>query len=273
MRSLLPTSPQQFSGGFTLIEVLIIAPIVVLAIGGFLALIMAMVGDVLVTRDHNTMTYESQAALDTIEQDVRLSTQFLTTSGAFIAPQGSNNNFTGTAAFTSTAGNALILNAIATNKNPTDATRGLIYYANQPNPCGSLEASNQVFLINVIYFIKDGSLWRRTVVPDFNRNSPADANTICSPAPYDPWQRNSCSPGYAATTRCQSNDAKLMDNIQTLIVQYYSSPSGIIDLGPGNASSATTIKVFINGKKTTAAREITTSLSLRATKLNDISVE
>src|SRR5258708_5983535 len=101
------TLPNKNTEGFTLIEVLIIAPIVILAISGFVALMITMIGDSLATRDQNNLILETQDALDRIEQDTRLTTQFLATSMTMPSPQGSDSNFTGTAAFSST--NTLIL--------------------------------------------------------------------------------------------------------------------------------------------------------------------
>jgi hypothetical protein len=252
--------------GFTLVEVLIIAPIVILAIGGFVALMVTMVGEVLITRDQNAITYDSQSALDRIEQDVRLSTQYLVTSGVQIAPQGSDSNFTGTAAFSNTS-NTLILSELATDENPSSSTRWLIYLANQPNPCGSDQRYNRPLLTKVIYFIKSGSLWRRTIVPDWNTNATPDSNTVCS----SPWQQNSCSPGYSVATRCQTNDEKIMDNISSLTIKYYSDASSSTELDVSEATVADTIDVTINTQKTVAGGTVITDTNnVRITKANDI---
>ena len=254
--------------GFTLIEVLIIAPIVILAISGFVALMVVMAADVLVTRDENNMTYETQDALDLIEQDTRLSTQFLVTTQALPSPQGSNNNFTGTAAFTN-ASSTLILGGLTTSKNPSDPTRKIVFYAGQPNECGTKEAYNRPFIAKIVYFLKNGSLWRRVILPDYNTNVTIDDNTLCA----TPWQRNTCSPGYSPSTRCQTNDSEIMQNVDSFSVKYFSSPSSTTELGNGNALSATTIEVTLNGKKKTAGRDVDNSASLRATKLNNIDVD
>lgn len=267
MRSML-TKRARLSG-FTLIEVLIIAPVVILAIGGFVALMITMVADVLVTRDQNNMAYETQDALDLIEQDTRLATQFLTTTKTLPAPQGSDSNFTGTAAFTNGDNHTLIMGGLTTDKNPADTSRQIVYYAGQPNICGSLQAYNRPFLSKVIYFLKDGSLWRRVVLPDYNTNVALDDNTVCSV----PWQRNTCSPGYSASTRCQTNDSEIMQNVDTFNIKYFNDPSSTVEVGSGNALSATTIEVSLSGKKTTAGRSITASGTMRATKLNNIDVE
>jgi type II secretory pathway component PulJ len=258
---------QSAHAGFTLVEVLIIAPVVILAITGFVALMVAMTSDVLITRDNNTMTFETQDTLDRIEQDVHLSTQFLVTSGTFTAPQGSDSNFTGTAAFSNT--NSLILGGLTTDKNPADSTRDVVYYAGQPNVCGSQQSYNRVFLQKIMYFVKDGSLWRRAVLPNYNTNATLDDDTVCSV----PWQRNTCSPGYSPATRCQTNDTEVMKNVSSFSIKYFSDPKSTTEIGSANALAATTIEATINGSKTTAGRTITSAGSMRATKLNSIDVD
>ena len=263
------TKKREKSKGFTLVELLIIAPIVVILVSGFVALMITMVGDVLLTRSQTNATYESQDALDRIERDTRLSNSFLTTTGTLPSPQGSDGGFTGTAAFTNTS-NTIILSELPTDANPASTTRWLIYYANQPNACGSQqETANVPFTVRIVYFINNGSLWRRTIVPDFNHNTTVDSQTICSTT-HDPWQVNSCSPGYSAT-RCKTQDEELVKNITSLGVKYYSSPSGTTDLGPTGAAAATTIETTINTSSSAAGRTYTSSVSLRATRLNTTS--
>lgn len=273
MHFLLTTKRRQKTSGFTLIEVLIIAPIVIIAISGFIALMVSIVGKVLLTRDQSALSYDAQNALNRIEEDTRISAKFLTTTGTLPSPQGSDNNFTGTAAFTNTS-NTLILNALATDSNPRDYDRWLMYYDNQPNPCGSTETANRVFSTKVIYYIKSNTLWRRIYVPDWNRNTGSpDANTICTAsASYYPWQQNSCSPGYTAS-RCKSEDERVMDNVSSLSVQYFSDSNSTTDLGASGAGSATTINITIAGTKTTAGNNFTSSSSLRVTKLNNINTD
>jgi len=269
MRFTLPTNKQP-SEGFTLIEVLIIAPVVILAIGGFVALIVSMVGDVLLTRDSNALTFGTQRALDRIEQDIRLGTQFLTTTDTLTAPQGSNNNFTGNAPFTNSTANTFIMSAVTTDENPTSSTRWLVYYANQPNPCGDTQSYNRVFLMKVIYFIKDGSLWRRSVLPDYNTNeSTPDANTVCAWYDYV-YQRDSCSPGYSLSTRCETNDEQVMENVASMNVEYFAEPGDTTPIAASSAKTAKTVKITINSSKTTAGEQFTFSGSVRATRLNNI---
>jgi len=271
--SLMTKFKQKKEAGFTLIEILIIAPIVIIAISGFIALMITIVGKVLLTRDQTSVAYDSQNALDRIEQDVKLSTKFLTTTGTLPSPQGSDNNYTGTAAF-SNASNTFILNSLATDSNPHTWDRWLIYYDNQPNPCDNTQTSNRAFSVRVIYYINNNTLWRRTYVPPWNLNTGSpDANTICTySSSYYPWQKNSCSPGYVSS-QCQTEDERVMDNISSLTVQYFPDPTSSTDMGAANAASATAVNVTITGSKATVGKTFTTTSSLRAAKLNSINTD
>lgn len=259
MRSTSATNRQWRNQGFTLIEMLIIAPVVILSIGAFIALMVSLVGTVLISRDRGALTYDIQNSLDQIEQDVRISAKFQTTTGTLSAPQGSDDN---TAAFTSSS--ALVLTTLTTDKSPLDGQRQLVYYANQPNPCGTKETYNKMLYTTVVYYIKGGSLWRRVIVPTYNTNATPDANTVCR----TPWQRNSCTPGYTASPPCQTSDSEIMKNVSSMSIKYLSTPGSTADLGSSNAALASTVEVTINGQKMTGGKSITTSGVMRATKLN-----
>lgn len=239
--------------GFTLVEMLIIAPLALLVIAGFIALMVTMVGDAIANHNRNSMTFDIQSALNSIEQDVRLSTQFLDTSGTLITPQGKNDS---TSAFTSTSGD-LILGEIATTKNPLDPTRGFVYY-NAPFNCNtpSQVFKNPIYFNTIIYFVRNGSLWRRTYVPN-------PSGTPCN----TPWQVNSCFPGYTNTTRCKTSDSEIMDNVDSISISYYVNPEDTTPVAASAAKTASTIKVTINGKQTAAGRTFTSSAATRVSKL------
>lgn len=248
--------------GFTLVELLVIAPIAILVIAGFIVLMMSIVGNVMVTHDENRAMHDTSQALNTIEQDTRLSTQFLTATTSVTSPQGTGNNFAGTGNFTN-ASNTLILQTLATNKNPRDTTRQLVYYANQPDPCASLTSQSHIFAITLVYFIKDGSLWRRTLVPPNNLTSPANSTTTCSA----PWQLNSCSPGQTASI-CASEDVLLVRNVSSMNIQYLSTPSSTTPLSTAEAPNATAIKLTLTTQKKTAGRDVNSSQILVTSKMN-----
>ena len=242
------------SKGFTLVELLVIAPIALLVITGFVALMVTMVGDVIATRTNNLMTYDTQSALATIERDVRLSTEFLTTSGTLPSPQGKN----GATSEFSAAGGDLVLGSIATDKNPIDPMRSFVYY-NGPSPCGdSTTYQNRIFFITVVYTVRDGSLWRRTYVP-------VPDGTLCAPGP---WQVNSCAPGYTATdTRCRATDELVLKNVKNFTVEYYINPEDTIAAPSTSASNASSIRVSLQAEQKAAGRTVTVASAGRSSKL------
>lgn len=258
MPSTSPNNAVARQSGFTLIEMLIIAPVVILALGGFIALMVSMVGSVLITRDRSLLTYDVQNSLNLIERDVRVSTDFPSSTGTVASPQGSNDS---TAPFVSSS--ALIMSMYATNKNPDDSTRQLVYYANQPNACGSTETANKPFALQVVYYLKNGSLWRRTILPPYNRNATPDANTVCQ----DPWQRNTCSPGYTAGAPCEAADSEIMKNTDTFSFNYFATVADTTPLTFDQSTTAAAVKVSLTGRKTVAGQLVDDTGSVLASRV------
>lgn len=252
--------------GFTIIEVLIIAPIALLVIAGLVSAMVAMIGDALVTNARSVVIYNTQDALGRIEQDARISINFMNTLTNLKSPQGKDN---GTSSFQSTSGD-LILTQQATTSSPYEQTRKLVYYKNQPNDCGTNENANRVLLSRSVYFLRNGSLWRRVVVNDANRDATPDGNTVCD----TPYQRNSCAPldspaptlnGTVGST-CQTYDERLVDNVSSFSTTYYTA-TGATTTDPTQALS---IKVDLSISQTVAGQTITQSGSIRVVRSNDV---
>lgn len=259
--------------GFTIIEVLVVAPIVVLVIGAFVGLIVSMTGDILATRAANVMAYDIQDALNRIEQDVKRSGAYLATNNIELtSPQGFDN---GTSNFQNAGpdGPMLILNTYATTGNPTSTDTGFVYIANQPNACGSGQITdNQIVMFNTVYFVRDNSLWRRTVAP-------ADYDTMgCSL----PWQQPTCAPGISGAF-CATQDERLLDGITEggFELEYFADPSEAGHNTTASDSEAltadrtaalqtiTTVRVAISVEKTVAGRTFGQSGVTRAISVND----
>lgn len=261
--------------GFTLIEIMIIAPIVILVIGALISVVVSMTGEVLAARSSNVLAYNIQDTLDRIQQDVQTSGAFLSTTNIspITSPQGSDN---GTAAFKNVGGAtgaALILNAYTTDKNPANSTRNTVYLT-YPNSCSSSNSSqNAPLMVNVVYFVAGGTLWRRVVVPS--------NYTIlgCSL----PWQQSTCSPGLSGAI-CQSQDTQLVNGIVAgsgFTVNYYptstsTTPNTVaVDSGQSDANRLTamqttnTIGVTINATQTIAGRTVSQTGTIRVTGDNN----
>jgi hypothetical protein len=139
----------------------------------------------------------------------------MNTSANIPSPQGVGSNFTGTGAFADNT-KYLVLELPATDASPySNATRNLVRRANTPNPCGASSEVNTTFTVQVIYFVSNSVLYRRTYVPDFI------ASDLCS----TPWQQNSCTAAYiTAASRCRVADETIAENVMHLSIEYFQSP-------------------------------------------------
>jgi len=277
--------------GFTLIEMMVIAPIVILLIGAFIALIVNLTGEVLSSRGSNGITYDIQDALNRIEEDVKLSTTYLAVNNISLTAtkqgygtdttNGSSVNFTNI----QKAGGSnasLILNGLVTNGNPMSTSAGLIYLANKPSDCSSQEdySKNTPMTMNVVYFVDANNvLWRRVLMrSDYN-----DTNIRCGSA--GPWQQPSCLVGYNAATMpfCKTNDVRLIDGVSPsdFTIQYFASsdstspdptannPTISSDSTRNTALQSTpTVNVSITSRKNIAGRDISGTGSIRVTRLD-----
>jgi len=289
------TTPR-LTKGFTVIELLVIAPIVILTISAFIGVVVNMTGEVLASRGASIMTFDVQDTLARVEQDIKLSTTFLAETNVVDAaaqvvnsPQGYDDNdesFKNVYSATPTKSNVLILNTLATTGNPLAETSSLFYINNQPNNCNtqlSAITQNTPMTMNTVYFVRDAALWRRVVAP-------SNYNTAGCPVPPTlPWQQPSCNPVFmdnpansALIAFCRAKDIKLVDGVQPsdFIVQYFNSgdataassiasdASQTAAVRSATLQSLTTAGVSITSSKSVAGRTISHSGSIRATRLD-----
>lgn len=245
---------------------LVVAPLMVLVIATLVGFMIALVGNVTVSNARAQVQYDTQEALNEIEQDAFYSTSFLSTYTPQ-SPQGKDNNVQ---AFNSSSGD-VIFNEPATDKNPADPTRQVVYFANQPNACtGQVWVNNPLFA-KAIYYTKTvngvTSLYRRSVVSPNDQNSTVDSTTTCAA----PWQRNSCvSINYNSNTLCVAKDERLIDNVSAFTVSYYnkSDPSTPIS----DPTQANSIKVTITVQQGSAGDTINNTMYLSASRIDTQSI-
>lgn len=279
----MPSMSRNSNQGFTIVEVLVIAPIVILALGVFIAVMVNMTAEVLRTQSENSMVQNTQDALSSIEQDVKLSGQFLAANELTAqTPQGYSdgtgpindgvnaNSFANVYPTGNAKGKMLILRTFMTDKNPIDGTRQPIY-TNQPTASCAPKTVNKLFASNTIYFVKNNTLWKRTIVQQGSGRP-----DLCD----TPWQQPSCSAAVAKGTYCKVNDTRLADNVSDFTVDYFTDPGDTTPIADATnpaktiternvaLSPATAIRVTISTAATVAGRDVSSSAAIRATKLN-----
>ena len=228
------------SPAFTLVEVLVVAPLIILFIGAFIGMVVTLTGDSLKLRESNAAAYGVQDALDEMGTASGNALGFLTTTGTLVSPQGSGNN---TAAFTNGT-NTLILSSAATTKNPFDPTRQLVYQGS-----GTCSSTNPVYSYVTVYFVSGGSLYKRTILP----SSPAACTT--------PWQKPSCAESQVAAnpTVCRASDEKLLDNVAGMTITYYDSPSSSTSIPASEAEDAVSVSIQLQASKQVAGDTVSYS--------------
>ncbi len=292
MRSLSNITKKAYSKGFTLIEMMVIAPIVILLIGSFITLIVTLTGEVMSSRGSNVLTYDIQNALNRIESDVKLSTTFLAVNNIDVSATkqgyGSNTSTGSTVNFTNInktgsggSSASIVLNSLVTNGNPISSTAGLVYLANKPNACDDYEiySKNTPMTMNIVYFVDaNNTLWRRVIMPS---NYAATA-TRCG---EEPWQIPSCVNGYNPATLpfCKSNDEKLVEGVTPADFNFSYFPSASSTIADPTASntavtndatrttalqSTPTIQVTITSNQTVAGRDISRNGTVRVSRLD-----
>jgi type II secretory pathway pseudopilin PulG len=245
--------------GFTLIEMLVVAPIAVITIATLISLMVALVGDVAVSRERSVSSYSVQSALDRIEQDARVATTYMPTFSILTSPQGRDGN---TAQFTTTSGD-IIMSQYATTASPYDASRQIVYYADQPNPCSGSYTLNRPLTVRVIYFTTgtagNQTLWRRTIVPPYSTTS-SDTTHVCA----QPWQRDNCPAPVTISSTCQAEDEKILDNVSTFTTTYYTN-TGATTTDVRNAAS---LKVSLTQTIQIAGETVATNGVTRGSHIN-----
>lgn len=277
---------RSLSRGFTLVEMLVIAPIVILSIGAFIALIVNLSGEVLSSRGSNVLAYEVQDALNRIEEDVKLSVGFLSTTDIDLSatnPQGYGTSGS-TIAFsnidkTSSGGSpaSLIIKGLVTDQNPQSIEASALYLANSPNECNDAEiySKNRPVTMNIVYFVYNDALWRRVIMPQEYQN----AGYFCGS--NEAWQQPSCQPGDTQAF-CKADDMKLIEGVNAtgFLFDYFTAASSTTPQASATSTAASdtdrnqalattpTVSVTINAKRVIAGRDVERSGTLRVSRLD-----
>ena len=269
LHSLLKARYKTQQSGFTLVEMLVIAPLVLIVIAGLISAMVAMIGDSLIANSRVNTAYSLQDSLSQIEQDTRVATNFMGVFSYLSSPQG-RDGLSG--AFNYNSKEDLILTQQATTTSPYNTTRDLVYYADQPAACGSGDMSgNRTLAVRVIYFLVNNTngtktLWRRTIVNPWDVNSTHDGNTVCG----TPWQRDSCPQGSTISntpsSNCQSVDQKMLDNVTDFTPTFYDSWGDVVT----DPTQADTVSVSITVQQNVSGKTISQTSVIRANRRNDV---
>lgn len=236
--------------GFTLIEVLVIAPVVLVTIVIALSFLFSLYGQLIQQGAKLNLQSDAQTILFGLQDDLSFATEFSATkdtslTDAYAPPGGWTYN---------SNPKTLIVLSPATTANHRNPNR-LPVYINQLGctPSVSLETmqENPLAYNNIIYFVNGTNLYKRILSP------PTTTNT-CGTS----YLKQTC-PAANATATCQK-DILLSNNLSSFSITYYDSTNAVVT----NPSAADKVKIDIELSVQAFAETVTANSSLTMRKFN-----
>lgn len=266
-------SMRHVKAGFTIVEVAVIAPIVILAIGAIIAAIVVLTGDTLANQAEARLADGTQTALAIIDQDIQraggfLAAQAVPTSQRY-RPDGPNHlASTGVAG----SGQMLLLNSLVTDREPSVADRRLIYTQHPTGSCAdTIITANTPWRYTLAYFVKDNRLVRRAIMRLNGDGQPTEP--IC----HQPWQLPTCDKAQVDNRTCRAEDTIVADNITAIKVEYFTSARSGSPLPTADTANPTdrqtaldttdTVRVSVTSGQQVAGRSVEFTGAVRSTRL------
>lgn len=233
--------------GFTLVEILVISPILLIIVLGTVTFLFNAFGRITQQNGQLNLQLEAQNILFGLQDDIWYANQFVSINNSNLtdayAPIGGWTY--------NTTPPTLIISTAALTKSHRDPDRQLIYL--NESTCSPIDGNgiNSVLYNNVIYFVSGINLFKRTLT------APTGL-AICG-IPYRP---QTC-PADHTTSTCPG-DILLSDHINSFGVTYYETDNTTTTT-PENAKS---VKVSLGLKDKAYGEDIFASSSLRLRKIN-----
>lgn len=250
--------------GLTVVEMMVVIVTGSLILGLVFTVLNDYYNSNLTTLSVTTQANDTRTALRTMENNLSVAHNFASRLDPAPSLQGSNNltaawDFKGTGA----SDRVLIAKVYATSALSSDTNRQLLKTTS--GGCGN--QSNTTLLENtVIYFVRSGTLYRRTIVPTDG----------CPPGAA---QKRTCTPSLATTAPCEANDAALLSNVSSFSIDYFTNTTGstALDVYAQNDSVAASmilgakaIKISLQTNQTISGSANTYSGTIRINKFNQL---
>jgi len=235
------------SQGFTLVELLVISPIIMVVAMAAVTFLFNQYGALVKQDGLLNLRLEAQNILFGLQDDLWYANQFTSTLNSNLV-----DNYQPSGGWTTTATPApLIVSSAALDKNRRDSNRQPIYINESTCTPPDGDGVNSLLFNNVIYFVSGNNLYKRTVT------APSTMSTCGTP-----YQKQTC-PAADVTPSC-GPDVLLSDHIDTFTVTYYDTNNAVTT----TPELAQSVKVDILLKDKAFGDDITATSSMRLRKLN-----
>lgn len=261
--------------GFTLVEVAVVVPMIIIIVIGILAMLILLVSNNVIQGSRSNLVNNTRAALANIEKDVDNSSTFL--PSVLSHTNFKDNNEPGLSKTYKAYGtlknnptpsnnlNTLFIQSYNQIVDPNDSSNTKIIPAFKGTPPCSGSATAQttnIVPIAILYFINDGTLYRRTIIDQTN---PTACGTLLV--------KQACPAGISGgTPACVVQDTALLTNVSRFTVAYYlnaSDPTAMAAYDPTPSPTIDQAKaIFVTITSSTSANgtDISHSSFLRMTR-------
>lgn len=194
---------QRSEKGFTLVEITVVLPIIMFIITGIGTLLVVLYINLSEESSRIELELNSQTALFTARDDLFYAVRFAGTQQPDTA-----DSYGPAGGWNAVRDSALIVYEAAYTQNRQSPTRQLVYKSNMPHACDSADLiENQYSTNTIIYFLKDTTLYKRTLVPDQTTN--------CATT----FRKQSC-PAESSSPSCPADNI-IAENVKSFNLAYY----------------------------------------------------
>ncbi len=261
--------------GFTLVEVAVVVPMIIIIVVGILAMLILLVGNNVIQGSRSGLVNNTRAAFTNIEKDVDNSSSFIPSVLSNVNFKDNNEpGLTGTYKTNGTLAsgspsinlNSLFIQSYNQIVDPNDSSGTKIIPAFKGTaPCSgaAIAQSSNIVPIVVIYFVNNGTLYRRTII---DRTTPAACGTVLV--------KQACPAGISGgTPACAVQDVALLANVSQFKVDYYQNASDATAMlaydpipTPTTIDNAKAILVTISSSTSANGTNVSHSSFLRMTR-------
>lgn len=255
---------RRIAHGFTLVEVVVITPVLIITAVILVSMLVSVLSQISIARVRTGAIYDNQAALDLIEKDLSVNALYLTTNDSGYSDSYGPDNAGAAWSYkgSSATSRVLLARSFATTLSPYNSSKAPVFI----NQLGCSTADlyyNQAYMVNLIYFVRGGTLYRRTLTNP--------SHTLCS----TPYQQRSCPSDATWVSGCSVEDTIIATNVQSFAVAYYLNPidSTAVDVysstDPNVLEGYETAEVTLGIRRTYGGEIIDTSKSIRVSRLKE----
>lgn len=236
--------------GFTLVEVAVVAPLMILVALSIVAILITLVSSTVAPNAKAILMQQQEKAFDTLENDINNSSGLISTLPANFSDSMSND-------YASPPSGTTVLRVKGYDqiKNPGDTSGTKVIPAfKDTGTCSNitdLSASNIAPTV-VIYFVKNNILYRRTLVEDV-------ASATCG-------AKLARETGCAQASCTQDVQLVQGDSIQAFTITYYTTVTG--STTTADPTAAKSARITITSSINAGGDSIQYTASVRAARLN-----